>query len=64
MQSAAIPDDDSRRLETLRSLNILDSQPEERFDRLTRLAMHVFDVPIALVSLAGPDAGSAANRQR
>ncbi|MDO8861025.1 sensor domain-containing diguanylate cyclase [Haliea sp. E1-2-M8] len=55
MQSAAIPDNDTRRLETLRSLNILDSKPEERFDRLTRLAMHVFDVPIALVSLVDTD---------
>lgn len=55
MQSAAIPDNDSSRLETLRSLNILDSKPEERFDRLTRLAKHVFDVPIALVSLVDAD---------
>tara|TARA_R110002110_G_scaffold61225_3_gene172040 strand:+ start:12237 stop:13202 length:966 start_codon:yes stop_codon:yes gene_type:complete len=55
MQSAAIPDNDSARLETLRSLNILDSKPEERFDRLTRLAKHVFDVPIALVSLVDTD---------
>lgn len=55
MQSAAIPDNDPKRLETLRSLNILDSKPEERFDRLTRLAMHVFDVPIALVSLVDTD---------
>ena len=55
MQSAAIPDNDSKRLETLRSLNILDSKPEERFDRLTRLAMHVFEVPIALVSLVDID---------
>ncbi|MDI2590706.1 sensor domain-containing diguanylate cyclase [Pseudomonas sp. 681] len=39
------------RVETLRSLNVLDSAPEERFDRLTRLARRLFDVPIALVSL-------------
>lgn len=55
MQSAAIPENDSRRLEALKSLNILDSKPEERFDRLTRLAMHVFEVPIALVSLVDTD---------
>ena len=55
MQPAAIPDNDSSRLDTLRSLNILDSKPEERFDRLTRLAMHVFEVPIALVSLVDTD---------
>ena len=35
----------------LRALNVLDSQPEERFDRLTRLAKRLFGVPIALVSL-------------
>ncbi|HXZ08371.1 MAG TPA: sensor domain-containing diguanylate cyclase [Paraburkholderia sp.] len=39
------------RIDTLRSLNILDTLPEERFDRLTRLAKRLFDVPIALVSL-------------
>jgi diguanylate cyclase (GGDEF)-like protein/PAS domain S-box-containing protein len=47
----AIPFDEAKRLATLRGLNILDTPPEERFDRLTRLAMNLFDVPIALVSL-------------
>lgn len=45
------PRNEQQRLATLRSLHLLDSSTEERFDRLTRLAMHVFDVPIALVSL-------------
>jgi len=36
---------------TLQSLNILDTLPEERFDRLTRMAKRMFRVPIALVSL-------------
>jgi len=45
------PADEQRRLQTLRSTEILDTAPEERFDRLTRLATHVFNVPIALVSL-------------
>ncbi len=36
---------------TLRSLNILDTPAEDRFDRITRLAQRLFDVPIALVSL-------------
>src|SRR5690606_34320077 len=35
----------------LQSLKLLDTAPEERFDRLTRLARRLFDVPIALVSL-------------
>jgi diguanylate cyclase (GGDEF)-like protein len=46
-----IPQDEQARLETLRSLGILDSPPEERFDRLTRMAKRLFGVPIALVSL-------------
>jgi diguanylate cyclase (GGDEF)-like protein len=46
-----LPVDEADRLGTLRSLNILDTQPEERFDRLTRMARRMFGVPIALISL-------------
>jgi len=46
-----IPQDEAKRLEALRSLGILDTPPEERFDRLTRLAKRLFDVPVASVSL-------------
>jgi PAS domain S-box-containing protein len=46
-----VPEDEERRVARLRSLGILDTPPEERFDRLTRLAAALFDVPIALVSL-------------
>jgi diguanylate cyclase (GGDEF)-like protein len=49
------PVNESARVETLRSLNVLDTSPEERFDRLTRLARHLFNVPIALVSLVDED---------
>ncbi len=51
MKKPDIPQDEQARLETLRSLNILDTLPEERFDRLTRLAKRMFGVPIALVGL-------------
>jgi len=51
MLIAATPHDETSRLKTLRSLNILDTDPEERFDRLTRLAKRLFEVPLALVSL-------------
>jgi diguanylate cyclase (GGDEF)-like protein len=51
MKAPAYPEDESTRIDTLRSLNILDTSPEERFDRLTRLAKRLFGVPIALVSL-------------
>ena len=39
------------RLEALRRTALLDSAPEEAFDRLTRLATAVLRVPVALVSL-------------
>ena len=51
MLEPAIPDDEARRLATLRSLNILNTPAEERFDRLTRLAQQLLGVPIAIVSL-------------
>jgi len=51
MQAAAIPENEETRIDTLYSLGILDTPPEERFDRLTRLARRVFRVPIALVNL-------------
>ncbi|MFL6718164.1 MAG: PAS domain S-box protein, partial [Burkholderiaceae bacterium] len=39
------------RLASLHAIGILDTPPEERIDRITRLAQRLFDVPIALVSL-------------
>lgn len=51
MKKPDIPRDEQTRLETLRSLDILDTPQEERFDRLTRMAKRMFGVPIALVSL-------------
>ena len=51
MKKPDVPHDEQARLETLRSIHILDTAPEERFDRLTRLAKRLFGVPIALVSL-------------
>jgi diguanylate cyclase (GGDEF)-like protein len=51
MLAPAKPVNEHERVATLHSLNILDTQSEERFDRLTRLARRLFNVPIALVSL-------------
>ena len=48
---AAIPADEQRRIVSLRELNILDTEPEERFDRITRIAAALFDVPMAVISL-------------
>ncbi|GAC1478181.1 MAG: sensor domain-containing diguanylate cyclase [Acidimicrobiales bacterium] len=44
-----------QRLATLRTLGLLDTPAEERFDRITRLAQRLFDVPVALVSLVDED---------
>ncbi|WP_217362468.1 MBL fold metallo-hydrolase [Ruegeria arenilitoris] len=50
-----LPHDEDSRLESLHRLNILDTEPEDRFDRYTRLAANLFNVPIALVSLVDRD---------
>jgi diguanylate cyclase (GGDEF)-like protein len=49
------PADEQSRLLRLRALDLLDTNPDERFDRLTRMAQRLFDVPIALVSLVDTD---------
>lgn len=51
MKKPPVHDDENERLATLKALEILDTPAEERFDRLTRLAQALFDVPIALVTL-------------
>lgn len=51
MRAAELPPDETARLQSLWSLDLLDSAPDERFDRITRLAQTLFKVPIALVSL-------------
>ncbi|TCO75601.1 sensor domain-containing diguanylate cyclase [Chromatocurvus halotolerans] len=55
MQEPKIPDNETQRLATLHALKILDSAPEERFDRLTRMARRMFGVPISLVSIVDSD---------
>lgn len=46
-----VPSSEAERLATLRKLRVLDTPPEERFDRITRIAARLFDVPIVAVSL-------------
>ena len=48
---AAKPPDEATRLATLRALGLLDTPPEERFDRITRVAAALADVPVAYISL-------------
>ncbi|UDI95059.1 MULTISPECIES: sensor domain-containing diguanylate cyclase [unclassified Pseudomonas] len=45
------PANEAVRIQALQDLKLLDTAPEERFDRLTRLAKRLFNVPIALVTL-------------
>jgi signal transduction histidine kinase len=45
------PFNDTERLNTLASYDVLDTPPEQTFDCLTRLACTQFDAPIAVVSL-------------
>ena len=49
------PKNEARRLEFLRSLNILDTGPEENFERITRLAQRVFGVAAVTLSLVDED---------
>lgn len=55
MQSAPIPEDEQQRLGELARFEVLDTEADERFDRLTRLVAGLLDVPIALVSLVDRD---------
>ena len=43
------------RLSALKDLRLLDTPPSESFDRLTRMASRLFDLPIAAVSLTDSD---------
>jgi CheY-like chemotaxis protein len=52
---APLPENESERLDAVYALHLLDTPPEERFDRYTRIAAQLFDVPIALVSLIDTD---------
>ncbi len=46
---------DPKRLAVLEIAKLIDSPPEEYFDRLTRLAARILDVPVALLSLVTQD---------
>jgi len=46
---------EQERLSALKQLNLLDTPPSESFDRITRMASQLFDLPIAAVSLTDSD---------
>lgn len=47
--------DEEARLDALYKLNLLDTSPSESFDRITRMASQIFDLPISAVSLTDRD---------
>jgi GAF domain-containing protein len=50
-----IPPDEAERLAAVRRYAILDTPSDGAFDRVTRLAARIFDVPIATVSIVDHD---------
>src|SRR5262245_2523181 len=50
-QPAPIPANENDRVNRLKLYRILDTPPEEAFDRVTRIVAETLDVPIALISL-------------
>ena len=55
MQRPQIPVDEAKRLAALYATELYGTAPEEAFDRITRLAAKLLDVPTALISLVGSD---------
>lgn len=47
MEAPLTPENEARRQKALDALNILDSEPEERYDCIVRLAARLLDAPIA-----------------
>jgi GAF domain-containing protein len=50
MIAPPVPVDENERIGELHSLGILDTPAEARFDRITRTAARIFNVPIALIT--------------
>lgn len=50
-KQSPVPDNESDRLQQLRELMVLDSEPEPAFDSLVRMAADICGVPVALISL-------------
>jgi GAF domain-containing protein len=55
VKTAPLPDNEAERLRALREILILDTPPEERFDRLTTFAAEEFDMAITTVTLIDAD---------
>ncbi|MFY8274390.1 diguanylate cyclase [Pseudoalteromonas sp. SSDWG2] len=51
MTEPALPDNEEERIAAVQLLKLLDTPAEERFDRITRIAKHMFGVQISVISL-------------
>lgn len=51
MTSYPQQEDDAQRVAFLHDLSILDTAPDANLDRIVRLCRHIFDVPVANISL-------------
>lgn len=55
MPAAPYAQDEDRRLLAVRQSNLLGTPAEERFDKITRMARRLFDVPMACIDVAGEE---------
>ncbi|KNC67497.1 diguanylate cyclase, partial [Pseudoalteromonas rubra] len=55
MKNPPLQENETLRLQTLYDLKALDTLPDAELDRLTEFVAHVFNVPIALISLVDSD---------
>ena len=55
MTAPPVPANEAARLNALRRTRLLDTPPEEAFDRVTRRLSEIFDAPISLMSLIDED---------
>ena len=55
MKIPQIPNNEQKRLKTVKSYNLLDSLPESEYDDITNLVATICDTPIALISLLDKD---------
>ncbi|GLQ38808.1 hypothetical protein GCM10007908_24280 [Rhizobium albus] len=54
-RSYPVPHDEEARLKALATMAVLNTPPDQAFDIILDLAKHLFQVPIALVSIVGRD---------
>jgi GAF domain-containing protein len=50
-----VRDPETERVQAVRDLNLLDTPPDAEFDRITRLAARMFEVPVAAITIVGED---------